>query len=117
MKELDKIKLKLQQKIDNIMDCFDFNKVHDIMEHLNWKWATTRGEVPDIIDLKQCARKLLNDVVDQYINNRICRDEQSQVFGISTGGFKAELYYEILELSFILESWDEENILDKPEND
>lgn len=117
MKELDKIKLKLQQKIDNIMDCFDFNKVHDTMEHLNWKWVSTRGEVPDIIDLKQCARKLLNDVVDQYINNRICGDEQSQVFGISTGGFKAELYYEILNLSFILESWDEENILDKPEND
>jgi hypothetical protein len=39
------------------------------------------------------------------------------VFGVSTGGFKAELYYEILELSFVLETWDEENILDKPEND
>lgn len=117
MKELDKIKLKLQEKIDNIMDCFDFNKVHDIMEHLNWTWATTRCEVPDIIDLKHCARKLLNDVVDQYINNRMYGDDQSHVFGKSTGGFKAELYYEILELSFILESWDEENILDKPEND
>ena len=117
MKEFDEIKLKLQQKINNIMDCFDFNKVHDIMEHLNWTWAITRSEVPDVLELKQCARKLLNDVIDHYINNRIYEDEQIHVFEVSTGGFKAELHYEILELSFILETWDEENILDKPEND
>lgn len=117
MKEFDEIELKLQQKIDNIMDCFNFNKVHDIMEHLNWTWAITQGEVPDVFELKQCARKLLNDVVDDYINNRIYGDEKVHVFGVSTGGFKAELYYEILELSFVLETWDEENILDKPEND
>jgi hypothetical protein len=117
MKKFDEIKLKLQQKIDNIIDCFDFNKVHEIMEHLNWTWATTSGRVPDVLDLKQCARKLLNDVVDNYINNRIYGDEKIHEFDVSTGGFKAELYYEILELSFILESWDEENILDKPKND
>ena len=47
--------------IDNILDEFDFERVHKAMVALNWQWHNTDG-VPTIGDLRRNARNLLIEV-------------------------------------------------------
>lgn len=89
---------KLEECLDNIMDNFDFKKVHDVMEHLDWKWAGVGG-VPTVDDLKEEAARLLWDV---------CNDSENCL--IATGGFEASRDFEdpedpLVELKFVLEQY------------
>ena len=70
---------EIQNKIDEILDNFDFVKVHKVMEHLDWKWSTENGvRIPTIQELRVEARGLLKSTIKENIS---C---------ISTGGFHAE---------------------------
>ena len=55
-----------QEQIDDIMDHFDFGRVRQIMEAVEWKWGG-EGEaaVPHESELRACARKHLRSLVDQ----------------------------------------------------
>jgi hypothetical protein len=48
--------------IDEILDEFDFERVHQTMKALNWTWVDTDG-VPTIGDLRRQARELLQDLL------------------------------------------------------
>ena len=51
------VKRKIDKKIKKIMKHFDFEKVHKVMELLDWKWKTEEGvEVPSIKQLKKYAK-------------------------------------------------------------
>lgn len=65
-------------KINNILDQFNFNKVHDYMVSVNWRWAFAKSKdgVPTVDELKKEAHRLLINSVEEKTN-------------ISTGGFKA----------------------------
>ena len=69
----------MQEEIDNIMDTFDFNRVAEIMEAVDWKWGMPAGGsgVPDEVELRQTARGLLKGLRE----NRVA----------ATGGFTAIL--------------------------
>lgn len=105
---------QVQDKIDEIMDNFDFEKVHKTMDVLEWTWA---GEgVPEVPSLRARARQLLKEAC--FIENK------SNYSMCSTGGFEAickVLDYDIenaiedwvndaehqiqVELRFVVESW------------
>ena len=76
-----------QDKIDDIMDNFDFSKVETVMKATNWTWASTNG-VPAEHELRKQARELLKSVCRHYVSELGFR------YAISTGGFKATKYYE-----------------------
>ena len=85
---------KIVPKIDEIVDNFDFERVKDTMDALNWGWATTRGEVPEISDMKALVRSLFKDLFYH---------ESTQV---ATGGFVANRDDDDnLELSFVVANW------------
>ena len=98
------------REIFEIMDNFDFERVHKVMETLDWKWASTRG-VPTLRDIELMAQRLLYDVVKSTLwpPSEIPRS-------LSTGGFRAgirrfdgsinELYLEFI-VSFCLEPIEE----------
>lgn len=87
-----------QEKIDCIMDWFNFSKVEKAMNALNWIWSD--GNVPTEPQLRQTARRLLKDVSTKNVN------EKDFKYSISTGGFCATKYYDgELELQFIVSSW------------
>lgn len=70
--------MKYQKQIDNIMDFFDFHKVQKMMEAVEWTW---HGEgVPIEPDLRQTARKLLQQLVEENIAE------------CGTGGFTASRF-------------------------
>jgi hypothetical protein len=101
---------KQQAKIDEIMDEFNFHKVHDLMVHLEWKWFGAEGGTPTPGDIRRTARNLLQD---------ICRRTQKEPFyhlhggsgGLSVrrwGGVDKFGPWENFSLSFQLEYWETE---------
>ena len=81
----------------DIMRDFNFEKVHKVMEMLDWKWVMTKYGVPTIEELKGEARRLLVRAAVEETN-------------VATGGFRA--VYEksgpsdpdpFISLEFILE--------------
>ena len=88
--------LHKDEHIKYIIDNFDFQQVHKVMNFLNWTWALTPG-TPTISELKIEATKLLNDVYNSK-------------GWIATGGFKATKYHDFLELEFIITDWSSEII-------
>lgn len=63
-------------KIEDIMRDFNFEKVHNVMKMLDWKWAMTKYGVPTMDEIKAEAKRLLVEAA----NEKTC---------IGTGGFRA----------------------------
>jgi hypothetical protein len=87
-----------EQMIADVMDDFDFDKVHDVMKALGWEWIarTGDGEVPGVWSIAKRAKKLLDEVMEYY------GDEEHHA--ISTGGFTAMLEEDgTLSLLFVIE--------------
>jgi len=94
-----------QDAIDNIMDNFDFEKVHRVMEYLDWKWAGIDGYgVPNIYELRKRARMLIKEAVKDLERDKECN--------ISTGGFCVSAWRApeddkvFIKLSFVITDWD-----------
>lgn len=94
----------LSEDIEDILDCFDFQKVKTVMDFLNWQWVFCNG-VPEIWDLRKHAREQLKTVAKEVLK------EESGTFFTSCGGFKASArVYEdspkiYLSLEFVVTDW------------
>jgi len=49
--------MTFQEQVDNIMDEFEFERVHEIMKAVNWTWLD--DGVPYVSDLRKEARRHL----------------------------------------------------------
>lgn len=88
--------LKRQQEvIDEVMDWFDFDKVHKAMKALEWKWAGCLNGVPEVPELRKKARELL----------KYCLEAPKDTY-TGTGGFVAEKRGDLLFLRFEVSSWE-----------
>lgn len=112
-KDVIGLQKKFQELIDDVMDNFNFHKVHKVMKFLNWTWGFSANGVPEIYELKETARRLLNECLYDLIQHG------EDTWNISTGGFcvRATNYKDAevedddsfrlsLKLSFELEDWD-----------
>lgn len=91
------------ETIDDIMDNFDFEKVHEAMNLLGWRWWTQKTDsldIPDIPRLRKVARRLMQDAMGSHMSS----------YSTGTGGFQVDKTTEegkvFLSLSFVLTSWD-----------
>jgi len=82
-----------EEKIEEILENFNFEKVHKVMTFLNWTWSGEK--VPTSYHLRDEARRLLNEIIK--------RPEPY----IETGGFRAEKDGKTLRLIFVLSEWEE----------
>ena len=87
-----------QAMVEEILANFDFDKVHRVMQFLDWNWARL-GEVPTVEDLRKEARRLL-----------VSLEGEPGVKG--TGGLRASLKPDgTLSLKCILtESWSDPSV-------
>lgn len=84
------------QRIETIIDNFDFDKVHIAMVALKWTWAYSSSGIPSLIELKHEARRLLKDVL------------LSPSSVICCGGFRARKDSDgVLSLAFEIDSFEE----------
>lgn len=80
-----------EDRINQIMDWFDFRKVYDTMVALEWKWGE---ETPFEAEIREQARKLLNQLV-----------KVTDCAAIGTGGLVAYRENGELGLRFIVCDW------------
>lgn len=88
----------LDDQLEEIMYRFDWARVVQVMQMLNWRWATVPNySVPALEDLQRTARAMLDDVVEHYT-------QTGEWTYRKTGGLAARLYTSnygpYLELSF-----------------
>jgi hypothetical protein len=99
----------LEYMIRDIMDEFDFDKVYEAMDALDWKW---RGQTPSIEDLRETAESLLRGAAKSRLGD--FKDTHHDVAIINgTGGFEAKAFCNEnktkitgLDLAFVITSWD-----------
>ncbi|HVP18847.1 MAG TPA: hypothetical protein VMU36_07605 [Spirochaetia bacterium] len=86
-------KARFEQQVEEVLEAFDFDRVHRVMESLAWTWANL-DRVPTKAELAAEARRLLVEL-----------DGKPGVHG--SGGLRASLKEDgTLSLKFILcESW------------
>ena len=95
--------LSIEEQIEQIFKEFDFKKIRNVMEFLHWTWFNTSGGgVPNIMELKKNARRLLMIVFEHGYDHN---DKESTT---GSGGFSATYYKEwnTLKLKFVLEEWE-----------
>lgn len=99
-------RLTLIKMRDNIMDNFDFDKVHRTMVALDWQWVDENltNHVPDIAEIRNQARSELDRIINAF-------GTPNQYYCGGTGGFEAKLFIDDdtkhpeLELSFCVDDW------------
>ncbi len=84
MQQLDK-----QEIIDEAMDFLDFERIHKVMNALNWTWRGS-DEPPEIYELRRELRKMLNQFIDENL------------LSISCGGFSINKIGNNIKVSFEL---------------
>ena len=101
----------VNEMIDDIMDEFDFAKVHMTMDYLGWKWV---GEAVDIDMLRKEARRLLKGAAQARLGEFIDEHWEQGILN-GTGGFQATAFCDAtktkiiaLDLKFVLTEWDSE---------
>ena len=106
---------QIQDIIDDIIDNFDFEKVHKVMEFLNWQYwdDSVKGQhVPDIHELRAAARRRIKDALREIEKTNQLR------MTYDSGGFVATVEIDpdnienedlkkhiFISLSFVLEGW------------
>lgn len=90
-----------QKMVDEVMDWFDWERVHKVMEFLDWKWGLA-GEVPSIQELRSKAREHMYIVIDA----------NKPQYMITSGGLKATAFRDEksgkltgVHLEFVLADW------------
>ena len=100
----------VEEMIKGIMECFDFKRVQEVMDYLDWEW---RGEYVTMTMLREQAKKLLRGAVESRLDK--FRSESDEIGIINaTGGLEAKAWCDEdkenivrLELKFVLTDWDE----------
>ena len=100
---------KRQRMIAEILNEFNFKRVHRAMRALDWRWGFD-AKTPSIDELRDSARERMESAMDG------CLKSDDVTEGIpymsSSGGLKATAYKDSygqidhLELEFILTEWD-----------
>ena len=70
-------------EIERVVSEFDADKVHKVMEFLNWHWFDYKG-IPDTAQIRYELRHLIIDTVNRMVEQG--KDE----YTIRTRGFKVE---------------------------
>lgn len=85
---------------DTIMDEFDFEKVHKVMEFLGWEWFGAESGVPTTGEMRRCVRDLMFRAYEYATKSG--RDHY-----ITTGGFCVSYDNggDAFEVSFKLAEW------------
>ena len=101
----------VSKMIDDIMDEFNFAKVQNAMDCLNWEW---RGEYVTMEMLRDEAERLLHGVAEMRLG-QYKNEPYNQPIIYSTGGLQASAFCDedktkiiALDLKFVLEEWDAE---------
>ena len=86
----------IDKMVADVMEGFDFNKVHDVMVSLDWHWVNKNNEsaVPSLYQLIKEAERLLRTAAAHYM--------EKEFYVTGSGGFMSVLWDGALTLQFVL---------------
>jgi hypothetical protein len=84
-----------RKAVDNIMDWFDFEKVHKTMKALRWEWIGAEEKIPCQGEIRERARQLLTDAIQSEMS-------------IGSGGLQVTYVPDegFIKLEFVVSEWD-----------
>lgn len=89
--------LKLRKEIDKVLDDFDFERVHKVMEFLSWKiFIDKKMVLPNNSQLMKQARNRLLEAGEKSL-------ESNESYFSHSGPFKARSYFDKEENKFYLD--------------
>lgn len=98
----------LEDQINTIIACFDFEKVHKVMKALEWQWysSQTKDQIPSYGELVLKAQLLIYQAFNDWLKYGWQDD-----YSTSTGGFHVRLQrvdqdYIVIDLQFVVAEWD-----------
>ena len=101
----------LNKMIAEIMEEFDFDKVQDAMDYLNWRWV---GQHVTVEMLREEAERLLRNAAKLRLGDWIDEHWEQGIMS-ATGGLQAMAFCDedkskivALDLKFVLADWDSE---------
>lgn len=109
----------VEKSTKDIIENLEFEKIHSVMEKLNWKWYTCSNRVPEVSDLKNQVRDMIRDCFVEI--DKIYYDGKGERnYHIETGGFSVTIYQTINEgfgedpktnvhVKFVLSDWEYRN--------
>ena len=84
-----------RKAVDNIMDWFDFEKVHKTMRALRWEWVGAEEKIPCQGEIREKARQMLTQAIETEMS-------------IGSGGLQVTYIpvERFLKLEFVVSEWD-----------
>jgi len=95
-----------QKMIANILNEFDFERVHKAMVVLGWKWMGTG--IPSIEEIKLSARKKIDCAIEGCLKD----GSQNEEYWVTSGGLRATVLknenekINFIKLEFVLANWE-----------
>lgn len=86
--------IKVRKNFDEALSKFDFETVHDVMEHLDWTWWIANG-VPS-------KEKMIAMISGELFENAIKSFHNSDIY-VGSGGFYVRIYQSgVVEIQFVV---------------
>lgn|SRR5574344_1503084 len=99
--------------VEEVIENFDFEKVHEVMKMLNWKWdGDNPGElptIPTVEKMKEVVKDLFRSMEDQIAKDVAKSGTWFPSDCTSTGtagGFRATIDDDVYTLEFVLEEYE-----------
>ena len=77
-----------QELVNEVLDNFDFNKVHQVMKALDWKWFNFEDSTYELPSIRQLINK-----AEKYLGMALAGLEKSSYaehsYMVGSGGFEA----------------------------
>lgn len=98
---------KMDDLVEEIMDNFEFEKVHEVMDALKWEWIDGDGHfrVPSEKELRKRTSEMLYQTINSYLTEIMDGGDINDQARISSGGFECTFDGESLNLNFVLADW------------
>ncbi len=99
-------------RLNEIIDHFNFDKVHGCMSLMKWRWAFAKTEsgIPSKEEIIHTAKDLITKTIVNFLRT-------NNSGGVGIGGFNCYYHREedYLELSFVVADWDDSEITETEE--
>jgi hypothetical protein len=89
--------------LEELMDWFNFKRVADVMEFVQWRWVSEEGDGSFIIPTEPEIRKRVRDNFKRYYKDYLERKDNN--YSCSIGGFNYFIFEDEISLKFVLEDW------------
>ena len=105
MEELQVNESNFTKALDEVMDYFDFEKVYEVMTHLEWAWFGKRLSLQDIRQTVRDNLRKLKSLLNDHLS--VQGNEDCEYYTLETGGFKYKVFTNgNIAVDFVVSDWE-----------